>query len=194
MKFEIHKFKSVTSTNDVAINLIKKKRTLFGCVYADIQTRGRGTNGKSWISKKGNLFTSLFFPLEKQHPTFSQFSIINPVLISNVIKRITKTNKINLKFPNDIFLNEKKICGILQEVVNLKGVNFLIIGIGLNIKSNPIIDNTYKATNIFFETKNEPKIKEVIKLIILSYENFFLKLNSFSYKNFKKKAEAMSIK
>ena len=71
---------------------------------------------------------------------------------------------------------------------------FLIIGIGLNIKSNPIIDNTYKATNIFFETKNEPKIKEVIKLIILSYENFFLKLNSFSYKNFKKKAEAMSIK
>ena len=52
MKFEIHKFKSVTSTNDVAINLIKKKRMLFGCVYADIQTRGRGTNGKSWISKK----------------------------------------------------------------------------------------------------------------------------------------------
>ena len=194
MKFEIHKFKSVTSTNDVAIKLIRQKKIICGCIYADSQSRGRGTNGKFWVSKKGNLFTSLFFPLEKKHPTFSQFSIINPVLISNVIKKITKTNKINLKFPNDIFLNGRKICGILQEVVSLKGINFLIIGIGLNIESNPIINKNYKATNIYLETKIKPKINDVIRLITLSYENFFLKLNSFSYKNFKKKAESMSIK
>ena len=56
MKFEIFKFDSVTSTNDVAINLIKGEKKKSGCVYADIQTKGRGTHGRQWIYAKGNLF------------------------------------------------------------------------------------------------------------------------------------------
>ena len=43
MKFEIFKFESVTSTNDTAINLIKEKKKKFGCVYANTQTKGRGS-------------------------------------------------------------------------------------------------------------------------------------------------------
>ena len=62
MEFEIIKFKNVTSTNDVAINLIKENNKITGCVYADTQTKGRGTYGKKWISENGNLFSSLFFP------------------------------------------------------------------------------------------------------------------------------------
>ena len=50
MKFEVFKFENVTSTNDVAINLIKEEQKEFGCVYADIQTKGRGTHGREWIS------------------------------------------------------------------------------------------------------------------------------------------------
>ena len=53
MKFKIFKFGRVSSTNDVAINLIKKDKKESGCVYADIQTKGRGTRGKKWVSKKG---------------------------------------------------------------------------------------------------------------------------------------------
>ena len=49
MKFEIFKFESVTSTNDVAIDLIKGEKKKSGCVYADIQTKGRGTHGRKWI-------------------------------------------------------------------------------------------------------------------------------------------------
>ena len=64
MKFEIFKFENVTSTNDVAINLIKEKQKEIGCVYTDTQTKGRGTHGREWISDKGNLFGSIFFPLE----------------------------------------------------------------------------------------------------------------------------------
>jgi len=56
MKFEIFKFENVTSTNDIAINLIKKEQKETGCVYAETQTKGRGTHGKEWISDKGNLF------------------------------------------------------------------------------------------------------------------------------------------
>ena len=61
MKFEIFKFNSVTSTNDIAISLIKEKKKESGCVFAEVQTKGRGTHGKKWISKKGNFFGSIFF-------------------------------------------------------------------------------------------------------------------------------------
>ena len=193
MKFKIYKFKSVTSTNDVAINLIREEKKRHGCVYADLQTKGRGTRGKKWVSNKGNLFSSLFFPLKKKYPTFDEFSIINPVIISDVIKRFCGEKNISLKFPNDLFLNKKKVGGLLQEVVTFNNSEFLIIGIGLNILSNPKINNNYKATNIFLETKKILKIKKLIDLIILSYEKFFMKINFYDFKNFKKKAEMMSI-
>ena len=66
MKFKVMKFKTVYSTNDTAINLIKNKRKKVGCVCAKKQTNGRGTHGKKWISKVGNLFLSIFFPLKKK--------------------------------------------------------------------------------------------------------------------------------
>ena len=81
MKFEIFNFKKVTSTNDKAIDLIKKKEKETGCVYAAIQTRGRGTHGKRWISNVGNLFISIFFPIKKNFPTFQEFTIISPIIV-----------------------------------------------------------------------------------------------------------------
>ena len=61
MKFEIYKYENVTSTNDVAIDLIKEGKKETGCVCANVQTKGRGTHGKKWISSEGNLFGSIFF-------------------------------------------------------------------------------------------------------------------------------------
>ncbi len=192
MKFTVFKFKSVTSTNDVAIKLIKENK-LTGCVYAERQTRGRGTHGKKWISDKGNLFSSIFFPLKKNYPPFNEFSIINPVIISNVIQCFCKKKSISFKWPNDVFLNRKKVCGVLQEIITKNEKKFLIIGIGLNISSNPKIDTDYEATNIFLETKHKPTIKEVIDKIIKSYEKFFINLNSYNFNNFQKKAKSMEL-
>ena len=90
MKLEIFKFGSCTSTSDIAINLIKRGERECGCVYADIQTKGRGTHGKKWISDRGNLFGSIFFPLKSSYPPFDEFSIINPIIISDVIKLFCK--------------------------------------------------------------------------------------------------------
>jgi len=193
MRFKIFKFKSVTSTNDVAINLIREDQKEIGCVYADKQTKGRGTHGNEWISEKGNLFGSLFFPLKDKYPPFNEFSIINSIIVSNVIKNFCKTQKINLKFPNDIFVNKKKICGILQEHIILNAKKFLIIGIGINIVSNPNTKNKYQSTNILLETKNKPQIKEILDLLIDSYENFFIDLNSYNYKSFKERADLMAL-
>ena len=192
MKFEIFKFDRATSTNDVAISLIKNKQKKVGCVYVDIQTKGRGTHGREWVSQKGNLFASIFFSLKKNYPPFNEFSIINPIIISDVIKHFCNKN-IKLKFPNDIFVNGKKICGILQEVITSKDKKFLIIGIGINIVSNPDINKDYKATNLLLETKKKRNIKDLITYIIFSYEKFFIDLNLYNYANFKKKAESMAL-
>ena len=189
MKFKIFKFKSVKSTNEEAIKLIKENKKKIGCIFSEVQTKGRGTYGKKWVSKKGNFFGSIFFQLKKNYPTFEQFSIINPIIISDIIKNFCDEDKINIKFPNDIFLNRKKICGILQEVISFNRKNFLIIGIGINIISNPTIKKRYQATNIFYESKNLTNSSEIAKLLIKSYEFFFLKIKSFNFSNFKKKID-----
>ena len=192
MKFKLFKFGSISSTNDFAIQLIKKENKKCGCVIAEKQTKGKGTYGKRWVSKKGNLFGSFFFPLKRNYPPFNEFSIINPVLISNVIKNFCKKDNVSLKFPNDIFLNGKKVCGILQELVTINKKKFLIIGIGLNIISNPKINKKYKATNIFKETKKKLKINIVIKKLIFSYERFFRNLSSYMYITFKTKINLLN--
>ncbi len=194
MKFENFSFKKVSSTNNVAINLIKKKKKIAGYVYADKQTKGKGTYGKKWISTKGNLFISIFFNLKKNYPSFDEFSIINPVIISNVIRKFCKKKNISIKWPNDIFVKRKKICGILQELITHNNKKFLIIGIGINLVTNPIIKNKYQATNILSETKKKIDIKKMINLIIFNYKEFFLNLSNYKYNNFKKKAETMAIK
>ena len=193
MKFEIFKFESVTSTNDVAINLIKEDKKEFGCVYALAQTKGRGRHGRKWISEKGNFFGTIFFPLKNNYPSFSEFSTINSIIISDVIKYFCKNENIKLKFPNDVLVEGKKICGILQEVIISNKKNFLIIGIGINIVSNPKIEDKYQTTNILLESKKKPKIEEVIDQIIFSYERFFADLSSYNFVYFKKKADLMGI-
>ena len=193
MKFEIFKYETVTSTNDKAINIIKKDKKDFGCIYSKFQTKGRGTHGKKWISEKGNFFGSIFFPLKKNFPPFNEFLLINSVIISDVIKSICGKESINLKYPNDIFLNKKKVCGILQEVIISNNKKFLITGIGLNIVSNPKIDGKYEATNILLHTRKRLKIEQIINFIIDSYEKFFKNLNSYSYIKFKNKADLMSL-
>ena len=194
MKFEIFKYESVTSTNDVAIDLIKEGKKETGCVCANVQTKGRGTHGKKWISSEGNLFGSIFFPLEINYPPFNEFSIINPVIISDVIMIFCEKKKISFKWPNDLFIDGKKICGILQELVTSNAKKFLIIGIGLNVVSCPNINAEYRATNILLETKKKPSVAELIKLIIFSYEKFFINIASYNYMNFRKKVDLMASK
>jgi len=194
MRFEIFRFPSVSSTNDVAISLIKKEKKILGCVYAETQTKGRGTHGKKWISNKGNLFISIFFHLKENYPPFNEFSVISPLIVSETIKHFCKDKTVSLKFPNDVFLNGKKICGILQETITFNKKKFLIIGIGMNVVSNPKIIDLYEATNILFETKKKINIKTIIDLIIISYEKFFKVLNLYKYENYKNKAETMSLK
>ena len=154
MKFKIFSYKEVNSTNNVAIRLIKNKNINNGFVYSLKQKKGRGTYGRKWISKKGNLFASIFFTLKKNYPSVNQFTLINTLLNIDVIKKYCGKNKIFYKPPNDIYVNKRKISGILQEVITNNKKLYLIVGIGINLIANPKIKN-YPSTNIFAETKKK---------------------------------------
>ena len=147
MKFEVFKLKNVTSTNDIAISLIKEKQKKSGCVYADTQTKGRGTHGKKWISYKENLFISFFHELKNIKTSLPALTKINCLLVKKTLAKYYK-EKIVLKKPNDLLVNRKKITGILQEIISISGNKFLIVGIGINLVKSPKIKK-YPTTNLF---------------------------------------------
>ena len=136
MKIKIKKYKKVRSTNDIALKLIKQSVSKPTLVTTEKQTNGRGTIGKKWISKKGNLFISLFFQFDQKKINFKQFAILNALILKKVISKTISKN-IKIKWPNDLMFNKMKICGILQEVIKFENFDYLIVGIGLNTNINP---------------------------------------------------------
>jgi BirA family biotin operon repressor/biotin-[acetyl-CoA-carboxylase] ligase len=163
-------YKYVNSTNDIAIHLIKKKNLKVGFVLTEKQKKGRGQRGKKWISYKGNLLASVFFSLENINLTLNQLTIINTNLIKKLISFYYK-KKIKVKLPNDILINKKKICGILQETIQKNGINYLIVGIGLNLIKSPNIQ-TYPTTNLYELTKTKINVNKASKKLMLIYKNF----------------------
>ena len=192
MNFNIYNYNKIPSTNNEAIKLIKKKNMKQGLVFSKIQTTGRATRGKKWISKRGNFFGSVFFQLKKNTPKFYEFSVITPVLITKKIKEITDCENIYIKWPNDIYINNQKVCGILQEVIQ-SGNNqkYLIIGIGINLVSHPTIRNQ-NISDIKKETKVLIKNNEMLNEIKKSFQNFFKNIKFYSYKKYMSLGNSLS--
>tara|TARA_B100001093_G_scaffold343467_1_gene328189 strand:+ start:1501 stop:2037 length:537 start_codon:yes stop_codon:yes gene_type:complete len=151
MKLKKFKFKKVNSTNNTAIRLIKSKNFKSGMVVAETQLKGKGQYGRTWISDKGNLFVSFFHELSLSDISISTITNNNCSLVKKLLSKYTK-KKIIFKKPNDLFVDKKKISGILQETVLFSNKVFLITGIGININTNPIIKN-YPVTNMCELTK-----------------------------------------
>ena len=183
MKINVINYKKVKSTNDIALKLIKKnivKPTLITTVR---QTSGRGRVGKKWISKKGNLFISLFFKFDKKKMNFKQFAILNAFLLKKVLSKIIP-KKIKIKWPNDLLVNQRKFCGILQEVIRFNDYDYLIVGIGLNTNIAPQNKSFYSTSlkNILNVKINNQKILKNIKT---AYEKFLTEKNKLSFSDMK---------
>ena len=174
MKLKSLKFKSVKSTNDIALMLIKKDNIKPSIILSERQTKGRGTMGKKWISKKGNLFLSIFFDMSQKKIDFKKFAIINAYFLKSILVK-KFSNKIKIKWPNDLLFKKKKICGILQETVFYFNKKFLIIGIGLNVIKSPTIAN-YPTTNLYEITGKKFTYKLIAKSLKLNFEKEFLKI------------------
>ncbi len=185
MKIKIKKFKIIKSTNSMAIKLIKKKFSKPTLITTDKQSEGRGTAGKKWISKRGNLFITIFFKLENLKINFRQFAVLNALFIKKLISQeITKDIKI--KWPNDLLFNKKKFCGILQEVIKFNNFHYLIVGIGLNTNIAPQ-NKGFQSTCLKNIIGKKVSNQKILKNILVSYEKLLKKAEKMSFSELKKK-------
>ena len=178
MKLKVIKLNQVTSTNDKAIEMIRKKNFKPKLLVSKKQTKGKGTMGKKWISREGNLFISIFFET-KVKP--EDISIINPYIVKKVLDKYTKY-KIKVKWPNDLIVKRKKLSGILQETIRYKSRSFLIIGIGINTIYAPLNKN-FKSIALSNFSKKRIKNSEILRDIKDLYEKFIsdINLNKISF-------------
>ena len=169
MKFKIFRFKKVKSTNNSAIKIIKNSNTDYGMIIANEQKNGRGQYGKKWISYKGNLFVSFFYKFDNLTISLKQITKINCLLVKELLSIYYK-KRIIFKKPNDLMINKKKICGILQEKISKFKKKYLVVGIGINLVKNPNLKN-YPTVNLsvllnkkISKNKIEKQIKKIFEV------------------------------
>ena len=131
---DIRVFEETTSTNDVIEKLARDHVKEGFVVFAESQTKGRGRLGRKWISpaRKGLWFSILLRPdLRPQEAT--QLTVASATALHRAIE-INTGLKAKIKWPNDILLNGKKVCGILTELsAELDRVKHIILGIGVDV-------------------------------------------------------------
>jgi len=133
---------AVTSTNDAIRELVKENASVV--LSAVEQTGGRGRRGRKWLSIKGNLYFT--FCLNISLNELSRYICMIGLSVAETVKKLSSKADIKIKWPNDVFLNDKKLTGILLE--NIKD-NLWAVGIGVNIVGSPQIkDMPYQATSL----------------------------------------------
>ena len=180
---EIH-FETVDSTSTYIKKHYEELENLT-FVSADYQSNGHGRMGRSWESKSGeNLMFSFIVKDQLLIKKFSSISISSAVATLITLKSFGLEN-VTIKWPNDVYANDKKITGILLESLSLDNeIKFLVIGIGvnLNVKS---FDETLKtkATSYYLETNKTIDINmfktELFKNILNILEQ--IKINNDDY-------------
>ena len=183
MKLKKYNYKIVNSTNDLAIRIIKNTNYKSGIVIADKQKKGRGQYGKKWTSFKGNLFVSIFFPINKVKFSLKDLTKVNCLLVKNLLSNFYK-GKITIKNPNDLLINNMKISGILQEKILKSDMTFIVVGIGVNLIKSPIIKD-YLTTNLLDLTGIKTTPYNAILILKKIYEKFIPLLPKINIKNLK---------
>jgi len=140
-KTEIIKLNTCVSTNDEALKYAVPDKII--AVSAKNQTGGRGRVGRSFISDEGGMYLSIATEMSELIPCITQ---LTGVIVSDAIKKICGIDT-QIKWPNDILYEGKKLCGILCELRVKDNKSYLIIGIGVNV-NNDIPDNLPEAVSI----------------------------------------------
>jgi BirA family biotin operon repressor/biotin-[acetyl-CoA-carboxylase] ligase len=132
----IHYFPEISSTMDAARELAKRGARDGTVVIAEAQTRGRGRLSREWLSPKGGIyFTLLLRP--RISPTYApRINLMAAVAVAATIRKLFGL-KAQLKWPNDVLIEGKKVCGILAEMdAEMDVVNFVNVGIGINANAS----------------------------------------------------------
>ena len=147
-------FETLDSTNIKAKELASQGAKPWTVVRAVKQKEGYGKKGSGWFSPEGGLYFSVILP-KSSTDDLQAFTILAAYIVAKEIKETFNAEPL-IKLPNDVYLNGKKICGILTENIIGSDVKSSVMGIGLNTnteKFDPELENT--ATSLKIELKRE---------------------------------------
>ena len=138
--YKVISFDKIPSTQTYAYELIASGHGAdHVAILADAQSAGRGRYKRTWISHHGNLYVSFIFSCEERDARLS-YSVGVAIAETLISFGIVPT----IKWPNDILIDDKKVSGTLIEYSG----RFVVVGIGINIKTNPTVKATYKTTKL----------------------------------------------
>jgi len=170
---EIIRFEKVSSTNVVAIELIKSGNIKEGTVVtSQFQDSGRGQTGNKWESEPGKnlLFTIILFPtMIKPELQFDLSRVVSLGVFDTLSKKISG---VSIKWPNDIYVKSDKIAGILIENSILgNSITNSIAGIGLNVNQDVFRSDAPNPVSLKIITGNEYDITEILKELCENIES-----------------------
>ena len=186
MNFEIINLESVSSTNDYLKQLAKGGAKENTVVIANNQTNGKGTKGRSFVSQNGGVYLSVLVKPKLQGFDATLITSATAVAVSDAINEISGKDA-QIKWVNDVYLDNKKVSGILCESVIINGeIAFIIVGIGVNLfkPENDFPPEIKDIATYVLELEN-PEIKE--KFIEILINNFFKYFEDLENKSFLQK-------
>lgn len=174
----LYHFYDVDSTNSFASRLIAHGRNVAEgtTIIAETQTAGRGRLGRSWISQReaGIYFSIVLFP--KAPPSLAPlFTLATAVAMHNAVERYSGLD-IDIKWPNDLLVGQKKFCGILSEIqAEVDLVKMMIIGVGLNANHEHMPDEIAgRATSLRIASGHIQSRIEILLEFLEEFENIYM--------------------
>ena len=177
-KFSLNVIETCESTNDELIKLGKQGINEGYSILSYHQTKGRGSKNRTWLSPKGNIYLSTLIKPKTKKINWNQISLLSGLsVMESLIQLGISQELLKIKWPNDILINLKKVCGILVESFD----NFVVVGIGLNVNSYPKnIDSKLDCTDL--SSFGQIKENDLLKITNLILKTFFS--NYISWSNF----------
>jgi BirA family biotin operon repressor/biotin-[acetyl-CoA-carboxylase] ligase len=172
---KVLRFQSVDSTNLEAIRQAKCGAPEGLCIVAEEQTAGRGRLDRNWYSPKAaGLYFSLLLRPSIQTSLWPLFTLMTALAVSEALMKSCGL-RTDIKWPNDICVNGRKLCGILAETVETPSGPAAVIGIGINLRASAVSDGLRaSATSVEVLTgrppNNEKVLAEVLKAIDERYQ------------------------
>lgn len=178
------KLDKTESTNSYAIALLRKQKVFEGTViYTLNQTNGRGQRGNEWSSEPlKNLTFSLiltpnFLTADQQFLLTQMISLAICDFVAAIGNNSLSNDKIGIKWPNDILIDKKKVCGVLIEnTISGNVIKYSIIGIGLNLNQEKFENFQTAATSLKSELHAEFEIEYSLKEFLVFIEKRYLQL------------------
>lgn len=187
---EIHYFREVDSTNEVAKKLAREGAPEGTIVIAESQSRGKGRRGKKWISPLGGAWMSIILRPDTLPINAPQLTFTAGVAAAQTIKDEYSLD-VGIKWPNDILIENKKVCGILTEISTEKdAIDYVITGIGIdanidiNLLPSDLRDTT---TSIKSELDHDISRMILVQKFLGNFENMYDEFNKGNFQNILRK-------